>query len=343
MNLPAQAEGFRTVASKGKVEVGVGDGFELVKLDQEYAYGTLVRTGRRSHLDLELSPGNTVRVMARAELAIAVDARDPKLKILKLIRGTVDVKLDNLPDGHSLDVETPAAICGAIGTRFVVSFEDASEDQAAYAYKDESGGHRFVCTEGEIAIQANGDTIADADLPPSKRFSIESFEAGEELWMVAQEQGDDLFTDVTVNRGSLAFWYGGEQGARFVVETDEDAEVPARFEVAMTAGEDGQPVIAFRMIRGAAQFRFLGQNLDAEITPETGAVFVNAQGQNPTGQAGDLIREVKRKVEGTKGLELDDDTGGEGEEKQEKDDRSAPPRPPTPPPPANIVPQSQGG
>ena len=77
-------------------------------------------------MDLQFSQDNTFRLLARTTLMVTQGVRNPKLKVIQLTQGSVDLKLDDYPPDLKFQVETPSAICGAVGTRFSVSFEDES-------------------------------------------------------------------------------------------------------------------------------------------------------------------------------------------------------------------------
>ena len=89
---PLFGESFTVIESKGTVKNSNGGAWAPVALKQAYAYGTRIPTGRRSHVEFELSSANTVLGLARAEVAITVDTNDLKIKRSKLTRGTVQLK-----------------------------------------------------------------------------------------------------------------------------------------------------------------------------------------------------------------------------------------------------------
>jgi len=106
-----------------------------------YPYGTKVQTGRKSSLVIEFSKGNECRVLANADLTVTEDVKDKKLKTLMLNEGKVEVTLEKAFKEHNgLNVETPSAICGAIGCRFDVQ---ASRQRTVSVVV-------IICHDGEV-------------------------------------------------------------------------------------------------------------------------------------------------------------------------------------------------
>lgn len=103
--------------------------FVPVENGRAYHYGSQIKTGRKSSLIMLLADGNECQVLADADLVMAEDVNDSKLKIIKLKAGRVDIDLD--PEfensGYGLQVETAAAICGAIGTKGSVDVRSDKE------------------------------------------------------------------------------------------------------------------------------------------------------------------------------------------------------------------------
>ncbi len=112
---------FRVTAVQGSCNVQPKgkSAFEPAESGKAYHYGSRIKTDRNSSLIILLADGNECQVLANADLIMAEDARDSKLKIIKLSAGTVDVDLDPefAEDGYGLHVETAAAICGVVGSK----------------------------------------------------------------------------------------------------------------------------------------------------------------------------------------------------------------------------------
>lgn len=115
---------FRVVQIEGTCSIQQPGAAELAAAveGKAYPYGSRLRTGRNSSAIIRFSQGNDCRVLARADLQITKDTSDPKLKIIKLDTGKIEITLDDdfEQSGDGLNVETASAICGAIGCEFSV-------------------------------------------------------------------------------------------------------------------------------------------------------------------------------------------------------------------------------
>lgn len=121
-----------------------------------YPYGTKVRTGRSSSAVIRFSEGNECRLLANAMIVVTEDVKDKKLKTIKLSAGKVEVNLEKAFQEHSgLNIETPAAICGAI--ECIYSVEAGTDDEA-----DAYVGH-FATEEGKIRVFGPNYEIPELD------------------------------------------------------------------------------------------------------------------------------------------------------------------------------------
>ena len=265
-------EGFTAIKAIGDCRIKKNTVYEDITVGAFYNFGAMVKTGRNSYLDFQLSEANVFRLLARTALVITEDVRNPKLKILELDKGSVTVQLDNFPPDHKFQVETPSAICGAVGTRFVVSFEDDTIVSPVSATPG-SRVHRFSCEQGELQV-ASRFTVDD-QIVIAQSFSVDSVAAGSDMVAVIQEGLDNVYTDITVNRGRLTFKYGGDDSTSFVVDADE-GENPSRFQAAVSKEDDGSVFVAFKMVQGFADFIFFGGqgNVATRVGSADGAVLV---------------------------------------------------------------------
>lgn len=86
-----------------------------------YPYGTTIMTGRKASLVVVLSEGNEVRVLAETAFKADQNANDAADKTIRLKEGRIQVKLDpKFHETNKFTVETPSAVCGAIGCEFEV-------------------------------------------------------------------------------------------------------------------------------------------------------------------------------------------------------------------------------
>lgn len=278
----AGIKGFTPINETGKCQVKSETGYVEITVGELYDFGRTVKTSRNSFLDIEFSEGNTFRLLPRTTLTITESAKNPKLKVLELTSGEVDLKLDNFPKDHKLQVETPTAICGAVGTTFKVSFESGQTSRTG----EGSRSHRFSCAKGEINV-ASRFTV-ESSVVIGKTFKVDSMTAGSDMVASIEEGKNNAYTDVTVNRGRLRFSFGaGNDLAQFTVERNEGETDPPRFKVATEKRADGTTFIAIKMISGVANFNFFGGGSRSNtISSSRGSVIV------PTGK-----REIAPKLQ----------------------------------------------
>ena len=256
----AEITGYTVIKVGGRKDckVKTGDSFSEVVTGQAYKFGTILQTGRRTTVDLQFSEGNTFRLMPRTKLQIVQDVKDPKLKILKLDQGTVELKLDDFK-GNKLKVETPTAVCGALGTRFIVTFEGEAdhsaddpdkEDKIARLAKDDKTGSRasrFTCTKGKVFV-ASRFNVAKKEVE-GKTFNAPEISAGTSFAAVIHEGVENSFADISVSRGKLDINLGGNEGANLQVAPEKDQ--PARFICALEKSSDDVQTAVFQVKQGS--------------------------------------------------------------------------------------------
>jgi hypothetical protein len=274
--LAEDINGFTAIEVKNSCRVKVpGEAaYKSAELNQSYPFGTSVKTGRNSSMVLRFddkSGQNTFQLLARTTLSIEENTKDAKLKILKLDSGNLKLTLDNFPKDHKLEVETPTAVCGAVGTRFVVSFEDGEE-------KAGSRKNTFDCSKGEVYV-ASRFRVGGAGTPSVSRqsFDAPSVKSGSSLVAVIHEGKENTYSDITVNRGKLTFNYGGDKGNSFSVEANDEKK-PARFVVALEKSAKSVDMVALKVedgtVKNTGPKRFGFKPKVTDITPENGAVVL---------------------------------------------------------------------
>jgi hypothetical protein len=108
-----------------------------------YPYGATVKTGRKASLVVILSEGNEIRVLADTKFVADQNAKDASDKTIRLREGRIQVKLDEkFHQTNKFTVETPSAICGAIGCIFDVETEGEAEVNSSSVF----------CKEGKVRI-----------------------------------------------------------------------------------------------------------------------------------------------------------------------------------------------
>jgi hypothetical protein len=277
LSLPAFANsitGFRALKATGQCLVkAVGqEDYVDVKSGDTYAFGSTLKTGRNSNMLLEFSQGNTFRLLPRTTLVLNQNTRNPKLKVLKLQSGSISLQLDDFPKGHKLEVETPSAICGAVGTRFVVSFDEVETTPG----EQQPGRNSFSCSEGMVKV-ASRFKVGDEEVT-GKSFSVPEVEAGTSIVAFIHEGLENTYTDVTVNRGALSFQYGDSKENTFKVDAKDNS--PTRFVCALEKSDKAVDLIALDVRAGEVKrqtSRFFVAKKTESVTPEKGAVLVSGK------------------------------------------------------------------
>ena len=98
----ADIQGFTPIKKIGDCRIKSEYGYDVIVLGTIYEFNRTVKTGRKSLLDLEFSDGNSFRLLARSTITITEDVQNPKLKILQVSQGSIDVRLDEFPADHKL-------------------------------------------------------------------------------------------------------------------------------------------------------------------------------------------------------------------------------------------------
>lgn len=197
--------------------------------------GAKGRTGARSSFVAAFDEQNRFRLLPGTEVAVRASTRDPKFtKVvsLNMDRGGVEVDLKSLPKGYQLKVQTPTAVCGAVGTEFTVR-------------SDRRESNRVECRQGKVFARSVEDgsfnapgisagQALEAELAPGKENSHARLktEGGDmsvafgsdaarldvregSVVQLAQERADSTpRVAMKVERGAV----GGSGSGRYVVE-----------------------------------------------------------------------------------------------------------------------------
>jgi len=148
----------------GKVEIG-----------KTYTFPVDIKTVR-AQVTIEFSAGNKARILPQTVVNLASEkVKHPRIK---LVGGSVALELDAFPKDHSLEVATPTAVCGHVGTNFEVSVgETAAKIEGAQAFK---------CSKGEIFVEAIG-------------FKISKLGVGSEVATTEHKGKENSYCDARIN------------------------------------------------------------------------------------------------------------------------------------------------
>lgn len=166
-----------------------------------YAYGTAIKTERKSSAVIKFSEGNECRILAKATLELSEDTTDQKLKIIKLDEGKLEISLEeNIHEvtGDGLNVETATAICGAIGCDYDIEARKEQDINVAV----------FVVKKGAVWLKG-------------MNFNIARLETGAGVSV----SGDDgnTFTRVRTLKGAFEIQYKDSEGNPKVVTTEQNS------------------------------------------------------------------------------------------------------------------------
>lgn len=142
----------QTRGSSCEVKPSGNPDWKTAKEGETYKAGAGGRTGGQSTLTVAFDDDNRFRLLPKTEVVIRVSTRDARFrKVIELSmdKGNVEVDLDAFPKGYQLKVQTPTAVCGAVGTRFSVESKSRQENA-------------FRCGKGTISARSREDGSFDA-------------------------------------------------------------------------------------------------------------------------------------------------------------------------------------
>lgn len=141
------AKDFKVSAGKG--ELGKSQQtYSAAQIGTTYPLGWWARTGN-DRLNVEFNTENIFRLLPNSELQISGEgaANGKFRRVLNLKSGSVELDLPTIKTtGSKVEVQTPTAICGAVGTRFTINAENGN----------------FNVQEGAIYAKALGDATFEA-------------------------------------------------------------------------------------------------------------------------------------------------------------------------------------
>ncbi|MDD5260848.1 MAG: FecR family protein [Methylacidiphilales bacterium] len=212
-----QAQTFKVLSGGGDVGKDAKS-YQPAKANADYALGWWARTAE-GVLKIEFSPENIFRLLPNSEVQVnGTGAANTKFRrIVELKAGKVDFDLPKL-SGSKVEVETPTAVCGAVGTQFSVDSETGQFDvpkgriyakaKGDSTFEAESAGGHFAINPGKENAYSDGQ-ISGAFLVNGKEYNATnaSFE-------VAKARGGEGQAAVQVNGGSL----GGAGSGSYIME-----------------------------------------------------------------------------------------------------------------------------
>jgi FecR-like protein len=153
-----------------------------------HASGSGAKTGGGSTMTLAFDEKNKFRVLPKTEVIVSVSTRDSKFRKvidLSMKDGDVEVDLDAFPEKYQFKVQTPTAVCGAVGTRFKVSSNGAQNSA-------------FETDQGSIFAASREDGS----------FYAPSIKAGQRLDANAAPGKENSYTRLKVQGGKMPVAFG---------------------------------------------------------------------------------------------------------------------------------------
>jgi len=118
-------------------------------LSKPYPTGSSAKTSSAGPMKLQFDPQNIFRLLPGAEVIVKSPRDEGRFRrvTIDLKSGQVNLTLDNVPKNHVIEVQTPTAVCGAVGTTFSVN----------YSSKGSGLNQKFSCSRGQIFAKSSRD------------------------------------------------------------------------------------------------------------------------------------------------------------------------------------------
>jgi len=166
----------------GKCEISADDAkqWQSAKEGATHPSGTWGRTDGDSSFTVKFDKDNHFRMLQSTQAKISTETLSAGFQKVTLDLskgGSVSVTLDNFK-GHQFKVQTPTAVCGAVGTRFDVQAE--------------GNQNHFECSKGSIDAESN-----------EGRFEVARIEAGRGLSATVEPGKENSYTQLKAEGGSV--------------------------------------------------------------------------------------------------------------------------------------------
>lgn len=162
-----------------------------VEKNRVLAVNNSIRTGVDSYVELQLSPGNEVRIKEQSQIVIKnleqelkePDGRVVRLTEFELIDGGLSAVLKKLPRDTLVQVTSPTAIAGARGTEFIVKYDPGRQTSKVGVFNDVA------------QVQSRGEPGKTVQLTEFKKVSIAPWPMA-----VAQVRGSGILSEAILGR-----------------------------------------------------------------------------------------------------------------------------------------------
>jgi hypothetical protein len=159
--------------------------YVAVEAGKVYKFPVTLKSNK-SQIFIQFSANNTARLLPNTVIQLtSAKVKHPKLKLLT---GKIALELDNFPKDHKIEVSTPTAVCGAVGTRFEVSYS-GEDKQLGIDRAKTNQAQSFACTKGEIFVA-------------SKSFHIGAVKKGQAVTTQNHEGKENSYCAVALENSS---------------------------------------------------------------------------------------------------------------------------------------------
>lgn len=241
---------IKQATGKSEIKASGDSSFKPAKEGDTQKAGAVGKTGSGSDsiIKVAFDAQNTFRILPNSQVTISTSTKDPKYRKvvdLTMDKGKVDVKLDEFPQKYSLQVQTPTAVCGAVGTQFVVDADSATASS-------------FKVSKGSIFAQSLDD----------ESFTAPSIKAGQTLKAEAAPGKQNSYTKLNADGGNVDVHVGSREGK--TIEVAENSTV----QLAQEHGDSKQ--VAMVVSKGDSKKAYVvdGEDLDAADKIENGPALV---------------------------------------------------------------------
>ncbi len=144
----------------------------------EYKEKSVGKTGADGNFTVAFDENNWFRLLPKTEVVISPATRASGFRKvnLGLAQGRVEVELNAFPKDHEFKVQTPTAVCGAVGTKFIVTTDAAN--QSTFMCQESSITARSLNYDGKeydgFVAEIGKDKTLEATVTPGKENSYTS-------------------------------------------------------------------------------------------------------------------------------------------------------------------------
>ncbi len=216
--------GVKDATGEALVQTPSSDQFVPAEKGANYPWGSRFKTGKDSTIQIELSEGNGIRVMADA---LAEVNQSGKLTRVTLEQGVVQVVLqESFHRKRRMEVQTPITVCAPTGSAFTAGVNRQADMLVVY----------LNVTDGTLKVAGNNI--------PGANFNIPLMKAGDQV-SVALSGGGDLLR-IKNHAGEFAVAVPGADGKEALVTLSKDQSI--RVAIVKAEDEDDTYILTISLI-----------------------------------------------------------------------------------------------